>query len=211
MRRRRSSRLAPLAKLLTLLALGGFLLGLLSFGTNLPRQPDAPGRQTDAIVVLTGGAGRIDRGFELLDKELSQRLFISGVYRGVEVGELLELAQRSPQELRCCIELGYEADNTIGNARETAAWARDNEVQSLRLVTAAYHMPRARLELSRRLPHVEILMEPVFSDGFREEDWLWRRHSAGLLALEYLKYLAAVVRGLPEQAVRLVVSGREGA
>lgn len=180
--------------LLPPLLLAAFLLGLFRFAERLPRAAEEPDRVTDGIVVLTGGAGRIDRGFELLEASLSERLFISGVYRGVEVDELLDLAQRSPEELRCCIELGYEADDTLGNAYETEAWVAREGVGSLRLVTAAYHMPRARLELSRRLPEVEILVEPVFTEGFREHDWWRRRGSAGLLALEYLKYLAALTR-----------------
>ena len=104
--------------LLPLLAVAAFLIGLFNFAEGLPQEAEAPERLTDAIVVLTGGPGRIDRGFELLAEDRAERLFISGVYRGVEVGELLRLAQRSPDEMRCCIELGYEASNTRGNAQE---------------------------------------------------------------------------------------------
>src|SRR5690625_4914973 len=201
MARRRAS-FRRILWLLPLLALGGLLAGLVDFARNLPRQSEAPERQTDAIVVLTGGAGRIDRGFELLEADRADRLFISGVYQGVEVSELLRLAQRSPDEMRCCIELGYEASNTRGNAEETAAWARNRDIRSLRLVTAAYHLPRARLELARRLPEVEILTEPVVTEPWTGSRW-WRNYrTASTLTQEYLKFLAAVVRGLPESLSR---------
>lgn len=207
MRRRFAASRLRLFWLLPLALLAGFLLGLSRFAESLPREAQEPGRITDGIVVLTGGAGRIDRGFELLEAGLSERLFVSGVYRGVEVDELLDLAQRSPEELRCCIELGYEADDTLGNAYETEAWVAREGIRSLRLVTAAYHMPRARLELSRRLRDVEILVEPVFTEGFREHDWWTRRNSAGLLALEYLKYLVALARAHVTAAVEGLGAG----
>lgn len=203
MRARRATRLLLLlAWLLPLLALAALLFGLFHFAAQLPRTSQAPERATDAIVVLTGGAGRIDRGFELLAEERAERLLISGVYRGVEVEELLALAQRSPEEMRCCIELGYEADNTIGNARETAVWVATHHIRSLRLVTAAYHMPRARLELSRYLPGVEILEEPVLAETSRLDGWWRHRPTATLIAMEYLKYLAASLRTLPEELNR---------
>lgn len=41
----------------------GWMLGFAWFAIFLPQPLD--GRQTDAIVVLTGGAGRIDRGIAL--------------------------------------------------------------------------------------------------------------------------------------------------
>ncbi|HLS68112.1 MAG TPA: YdcF family protein [Kiloniellales bacterium] len=204
---RRPSRTRRTLWLLPLLALGLLLFDLLDFAERLPREAEAPKRPTDAIVVLTGGAGRIDRGFELLESGLAERLFISGVYRGVEVGELLRLAQRSPDEMRCCIELGYEASNTRGNARETAAWARAHKIGSLRLVTTAYHLPRARLELARSLPEVEILMEPVALEAWRDGPWWGNRRMASTLSQEYLKYLAARLRTLPQRAVGYVSAG----
>ena len=42
--------------------------------------------------------------------------------------------------------LGREADNTHGNARETAGWMRGEGYRSLRLVTSWYHMRRSLLE-----------------------------------------------------------------
>ena len=99
-----------------------WLAGLLWFATGLPSSVAEPERVTDAIVVLTGGSGRVHRGLQLLAEKRAKKLFISGVYRGVDVQELLRISQRSPSDLECCIALGYEADSTRGNARETAIW-----------------------------------------------------------------------------------------
>lgn len=190
----RRKRRGRLILLLPALLLAGFLFGLARFAAGIPTQPEAPERPVDAIVVWTGGSGRLDQGLRLLEDGRAQRLFVSGVYHGVEVDELLEVAARRPEDLRCCIELGYAAGNTRENAQETGDWVRSNDLRSLRLVTAAYHMPRSLLELRRAVPGVEILAEPVFPEAFREEDWRWRVRSLALLVNEYVKYLIASLR-----------------
>ncbi|MCG8354863.1 MAG: YdcF family protein [Kiloniellales bacterium] len=189
--------------LLRLLAAIGLLAavwtaGLIWFANSLPESVSEPRRQTDAIVVLTGGSGRLHRGFELLEAKLARKLFVSGVYRGVEVKELLGFFQGAPEELVCCVELGYEADDTRGNARETAQWMREQGFGSLRLVTASYHMPRSLIEFTQAMPQIEIVPHPTLSANFRQSDWWLWPGSSGLLATEYSKYLIALVRsGLP--------------
>ncbi|MGM0559926.1 MAG: YdcF family protein [Pseudomonadota bacterium] len=190
----RRKRRGRLLLLLPALLLATFIFGLARFASNIPTQSDKPGEPVDAVVVWTGGSGRLDQGLKLLEEGQAERLFVSGVYHGVEVDELLEVAARNPDELRCCIELGYAAGNTRENAQETAAWASHNDLRSLRLVTAAYHMPRSLLEMRRAIPDVEILAEPVFPDAFRQEDWRWRARSLALLVNEYAKYLIASLR-----------------
>jgi len=170
-------------------------VGLLWFAAALPSSVADPTRRTDAIVVLTGGSDRVHQGIELLADDRAAKLFISGVYRGVDVQELLRVSQSSPAHLTCCIVLGYEADSTRGNAAETAEWMRTEGLSSLRLVTAAYHMPRSLLEFRQAMPEIEIVPHPVFPANFKRDDW-WRwPGSATLIASEYSKYLIALVRG----------------
>lgn len=185
-----------LVRLLSILALALALwaAGLLWFAANLPTAVADPSRRTDAIVVLTGGTGRLRQGFELLAQDRAQELFVSGVGRGVKVSELLDIDQIAPPELACCVVLGYTAGDTHGNALETAAWMKKQGFTSLRLVTATYHMPRSLLEFRAAMPQIEILPHPVFSRNFRQENWWQWRGSAILLAKEYNKYLLAWVR-----------------
>lgn len=169
--------------------------GLLWFATLLPEAVAQPRARSDAIVVLTGGSGRLQQGLRLLAEGRARKLFVSGVYKGVEVAELLRISQSSPKDLECCVFIGYEADDTRGNAKESAAWMRDQGFRSLRLVTATYHMPRSLREFRRAMPTVEILPHPVFPEHFKGADW-WRwPGSASLVISEYVKYLAAVLRG----------------
>lgn len=188
---RRLKRLAALASVL-LLAYG---IGFLWFTTMMPTSAEDDDRVTDAIVVLTGGSDRLGVALDLLSANRARKLFVSGVYRGVDVRQLLDLSQHSPEDLSCCVVLGYEADNTRGNAIETATWMKEQGFTSLRLVTATYHMPRSLLEFRRLMPHIEIIPHPVFPEHFKSDDWWKWPGSSSLLITEYSKYLVALLRG----------------
>lgn len=188
-------RAVALALLLVLLWLGG----LLWFATALPDAVEDPETVTDAIVVLTGGAERVAGGLALLEAGKARMLFVSGVHRGVDLADLLRQTHPLPAPPSCggrCIALGHAADDTVGNAVETAAWMRAGGFNSLRLVTAAYHMPRSLLEFHRAMPGLAIVPHPVFPDAFKQEQW-WRwPGTIHLMAVEYSKYLVAMVRPL---------------
>ena len=176
----------------TLLAL--YVVGLFVFAATMPRAVADPSLETDAIVVLTGGSQRLSSAFELMADKRARWLFVSGVNPQTDIASLPGAGLLAPEQRACCVVLGRDADDTIGNAIETAEFARRHAVRSLRLVTASYHMPRSLLELKRALPEVRIVEHPVFPVGFRQDDW-WRWPGSGnLVVLEYNKYLAARVR-----------------
>ena len=200
-RARRRRHLLPIV----LLATVAYLAGLVWFVRLIPGEAAEGRRQpTEAIVVLTGGGGRIAEGLDLLAREQGQKLFISGVYRGVEVQQLLQLAQRQPDEMLCCITLGYEAQDTAGNAEETAVWITDQGYRSLTLVTSAHHMPRSLLEFHAALPDTEILPHPVpRPENDNSIVWYWVRAAYAVFS-EYNKYLLTQLRlALDETYARL--------
>lgn len=192
-RRRRALRLALFALAVLFFCWAG---GFYRFAATIPDRAPPPDIVTDAIVVLTGGVGRVDAGLALLDRGAAKKLFVSGVYRGVDVRALLEAASHSPTDVECCITLGYAADSTRGNAEETVEWLRQEGYRSLRIVTASYHMPRSLYEFRRLLPAgIQVVPHPVFPAGFYSNDW-WRWHGSARLAVsEYHKYLLARVVG----------------
>ena len=172
-----------------------WLLGLMWFAAAVPVRVEDPETHTDAIVVLTGGSERLSTGLGLLAAGKAEQLFVSGVHKGVEVGDLLRVARQGRhRELAGSVVLGYAADDTVGNAAETAAWVTREHLRSLRLVTAAYHMRRSLWEFHRAMPGVVIVPHPVFPDAIKSRDWWHRPGTAALLATEYSKYLAAVFR-----------------
>ena len=164
-----------------------YALGYALFVVLLPRPADD--RMTDAIVVLTGGPKRIDRGLDLLEQHRARRMLISGVARTVTAAELAAENEHDAALFNCCIDLGRESVDTRSNAEETARWLQRHKFKTVRLVTTDWHMPRASFELSRRIDDgVEILKDAIPSDpNFRQ------------LFTEYNKYLlrhAAVVIGI---------------
>lgn len=123
----------------------GFGVFLLSLGEPLED------RRTDAIVVLTGGSGRIDRALAVLRAGDAERMLVSGVDPDVKPVEFAVEYKIERKLFACCIDLGWEAVDTRSNAEETATWVRRHGFKSVRLVTTDWHMPRARLELSHAL------------------------------------------------------------
>ena len=134
-----------------------WLAGLIWFAGTIPNDVVDPYSPADAIVVLTGGSQRFETGLDLLAAGKGKQLFISGVHQGVTVADLMHQAHRAPDRPACCVVLGHEADSTLGNALETAAWMRREGYHSLRLVTAAYHMRRSLLEFARVMPEMTII------------------------------------------------------
>jgi uncharacterized SAM-binding protein YcdF (DUF218 family) len=171
-----------------------WLAGLCAFLQSIPKQIEDTTTLTDTIVVLTGGSLRLQTGLELLQKGNAGKLFISGVHRGVDVQQLLRLARQSPIEADCCIFLGHEADDTAGNAQETAVWMDKHVYRSMRLVTAAYHMPRSIIEFRHAMPNTTILLHPVFPKQVKLDKWWMWPGTAGLILGEYSKYLISKTR-----------------
>ncbi|MDJ0947871.1 MAG: YdcF family protein [Alphaproteobacteria bacterium] len=165
--------------------------GLAGFTSGFPRAIAEPGATTDVIVVLTGGSERLKEGFRLLAEQKAKKLFISGVYRGVEVEQLLGLSRAAPDNISCCVVLGHAASDTRGNATETARWVLDQGHASIRLVTADYHMPRSLFEFRRTMPQIRIIPHPVFPKSVRRENWWRYLGTSQLYAEEFNKYLIA--------------------
>ena len=159
------------------LVLLAWALGFMWFAVLLPRPADET--HADAVIVLTGGEGRIARGLETLNQRWATLMLVSGVDPEVKPGEFMAQYGVSAAQMRCCITLGYESVDTRSNAREAAGWIAQNRVHSVRLVTSDWHMRRAAWEFSRVLPaDVKVI-----------EDAVPTRPSFSILISEYTKLL----------------------
>lgn len=168
--------------------------GLFLFAADIPAQFQDDGQTTDGIVVLTGGTRRLETGLALLAAKRGKKLFVSGVHHGTDVAELMRVYRTDPRLLDCCLKLGYTADDTMGNARETAEWAAAENVKSIRIVTSNYHMRRSLFELERLLPNVRLIPHPVVPDHVKSTRWWNWPGSTNLIISEYNKYLLAGLR-----------------
>jgi len=131
------------------LALLVYGVGYALFAMAMPGP--AGDESTDAIVVLTGGTGRLDRGFDLIRRGVARRLLISGVAPTVRPQELAAAYHVDPRLLACCVTLGRQAFDTRSNADEVASWLQRWHARSIRLVTNDIHMRRARFEIEKRV------------------------------------------------------------
>jgi uncharacterized SAM-binding protein YcdF (DUF218 family) len=183
-----------LAILLLLVLLWG--AGLLAFGDRVATSTPAPEPPTaDGIVALTGASSmRIEAATRLLELGKGGRLLISGVNRAVRPAELRDVARGAGRAYDCCVDLGFSAVNTQGNARETSEWVRAHHFDSLIVVTSDYHMPRALLELHASMPKVALHPYPVVTETVDARGWWRRGGDARRLMLEYSKYLLILAR-----------------
>ena len=171
-----------------------WVAGLLAFADRIVRQTpaDTPGA-ADGIVALTGGSDqRLEAATDLLEMGLGKRLLVSGVNLQARRSDLWGVTGAAKPVFDCCVDLGYAAADTIGNARETAEWTRAMGFKSLILVTADYHMPRAMLELKSALPTIPITAYPVATAELDARHWGATTLSARRMIVEYDKFLVAM-------------------
>jgi len=150
--------------------------------------------EVDAIVALTGGYQRIDQALALLEKGVGERLLISGVNPSTSGAALRRATGTKMATFACCVDIGYEALDTIGNANETAGWIRQRGYNRILVVTNNYHMPRSLLELSQASPDVTFLAYPVTHADLKTETWLSDPIALRTLFMEYAKYSLARLR-----------------
>ena len=159
--------------LILMLALGAAALafGFVLFAVSVTRDDATGWDKADGIVVLTGGDNRIEAGARLMSEGRAKRMLISGVNRKVSREEMQRLLNLDKQVFNCCVDLGYEALDTVGNADETRTWANTNGYTRLIIVTSRYHMPRSLAELALAMPGVTLLPYAVTPKRFPETAW----------------------------------------
>jgi uncharacterized SAM-binding protein YcdF (DUF218 family) len=184
-------------------AAGAMLLlaGFLVFAASAVRPPSKTKVIADGIVVLTGAERRIEAGLNLLREGSGRRLLISGMHHRTSPGEALRRTNTTGSPAPCCIDFGYQARDTVGNAVETKAWVDRHGFSRLIVVTSSYHMPRSLNELSLALPGVELVAHPVMPRLLGEGAWWLRPHAARVLISEYFKLLPSYARYAARQVL----------
>jgi uncharacterized SAM-binding protein YcdF (DUF218 family) len=203
----REKRPVRIVIIVLLVAFFIWFFGLFAFVSMIPNEVNNKYQSTDAIVVLTGGSDRLKQGLTLLTDKKAKKLFVSGVYRGNDVRRLLKVQQHNPAEVLCCINLGYAATSTAGNAIETASWIKEQGYGSIRLVTASYHMPRSLMEFRHIMPSIKIIPHPVFPVQFKRSQWWAWPGTAALTISEYTKFSVATAGRKLEKMGQLLADG----
>ncbi|MBB4350851.1 uncharacterized SAM-binding protein YcdF (DUF218 family) [Rhizobium cellulosilyticum] len=171
--------------------LGGGFLWFADSVTSL-RAPD--GVKADAIVVLTGGYLRIEQAVGLLRDGAGKRLLISGAHPSTTPTQIRKATQASADLFKCCVDIGYDAIDTIGNANEITRWIHDHGYKSVLVVTNNYHMLRSLHELRRADPATEFIAYPVVNADLARRAWFAEPDTLRTMLSEYGKVVLASLR-----------------
>lgn len=152
-----------------------WLAGAFSYFVSMQKKPTLyPDLQTDAIVVLTGGDGRIQKGLDLWSQLKAPELYITGVNKNNSRKAVLNSWKGEQRLPLCCLTLDFEATTTRENAQQTKRWIEQNYITSIRLVTSHYHMRRAVMEFEDLIPDITIIKHNVFSKKFTPQtSYFW--------------------------------------
>lgn len=139
-----------IARLFALMVIG-YAVGFILFAVTLGKPAAKDAEKTDAVVVITGGAGRIEHGIAVLERGKAGRLLVAGADPSVTKKDLVKRLGGKQRLLRCCVDLGSESVDTRSNAEEAERWLERRKFRSLRLITSDWHMRRARYEFRKVL------------------------------------------------------------
>lgn len=189
------SRPASILVAILIAALAALVIGFLAFADEVVDTRAPTDARADGIVALTGGTARIDGALQLLAEGRAGRLLISGVNPSVTPDILARtVGSGGRNAMQCCVDLGHDARDTVGNAAETRAWALDKGYGSLIVVTSDYHMARSMAELEKAMPETRLIAYPVSNPELHLARWWSDPDAFGLLVREYVKYLSTKVR-----------------
>ena len=178
-----------------IVAVSAFVGGFCVFASRVGNQSSVTLAPADAVVVLTGGEDRIAAGLHLIENRYGRRLLVSGVNR--TIGSPLDLSRKiggNAAIYRCCVDIGHDALDTIGNAGEARSWVEAKGFRSLIVVTSSYHMPRSLAEFTIAMPTVKLIAYPVPSRHYHLAVWWRHLPTARMLLGEYTKYLLSMTR-----------------
>lgn len=153
---RRSLISGILSFVFILAVLASFIVYIPYFGRNQKELTDRALYQIspDAIAVYTGDKGRISYALDLLKKNPSAKLFISGVYATNSFQTLLTKNEIiSAEELEGVqVDLDYNSRDTFENVRETVDFLNHNpELNKILIISSDYHILRIRMIVSHYL------------------------------------------------------------
>ena len=193
---RRTTGIVMTLILVVIIVAAGLVLGsFIRFSANvISMRPPAEMKDADGIVVLTGGAQRINQAVRLLDDGAAHRLLISGVYPATTGAQIQQLTSAEPALFECCVDIGHDAIDTRGNANEAAQWVNEHEYEDVIVVTSNYHMPRSLMELERADGQTRFIPYPVIDRDYGDLSWIRDRMVLNLLVSEYGKFIVARFR-----------------
>ena len=148
------------------------------------------------IIVLTGGKGRFEKGLSILKDNISEKLFVSGVFPGVDLKKKYISNTYESELFDCCIYYGNKAINTKENAAEVKEWIESNDIDTILLVSSYYHLPRSKIIFENEMPHINIFLIPSDDNFFESKEFLTHLFNLKLMVVEYSKIIFITIFGI---------------
>ena len=146
-------------------------------------------KRVDAIVVLSGGLGRVEEGLKLLKADKGEYLIISGVDKNSDINSIFFLHNPLDFVDNKRIILEKSSSSTFENARDVKKIIDRRGFKSIILITSAYHIKRAGFTFLRVFTDdVEIFYHTVSTENFNEQAWWKDRNSTLLVLTEFMKF-----------------------
>jgi uncharacterized SAM-binding protein YcdF (DUF218 family) len=121
----------------------------------------------DCAVVLTGGAGRVREGFDLLSNQNVKKLIISGVNPNSRLREIMPVWSFYGSLKEDDVVLERRSETTYGNAQQSLSIVEALRCRDIILVTSRLHMHRAYRTFRGSYPeNVEIFRHAVVSGRY---------------------------------------------
>lgn len=180
---------------LALIIIVSWLFGFFTFYSFIPDQYNYSNEHTDAVIVLTGGKGRIEAGINAFFKFKAKKLLISGVGGGLTRAAIIRKIHVIKPDYVIddeIIVLGNISNSTFTNAIESRIFLDLNHLNSYRIITSSYHYPRVKYIFEHMIPNKKLVMHPVFSSSFTKKSDFITRSSLRLSVMEYNKMIFAV-------------------
>jgi len=121
--------------------------------------------RADCGVVLTGGAGRIREGFDLLAQGQIHKLLISGVHPRASLREIFPQWPYYGTLREEDVVLERRSTTTYGNAVQSLPLVEAMRCRSLVLITSHLHMRRAFKTFRRAFPSEILILSRSVSSG----------------------------------------------
>jgi uncharacterized SAM-binding protein YcdF (DUF218 family) len=176
-------------------------MSFINFLFNVDKNNKNNKNNINNIVVLTGNAGRLAVGLDLMDNNINSRMLINninsrmlitGVAKGVKYSDIIK--NRDSKKDR--IDLGYNAQSTLGNALETALWIKERNINDIILITDNWHMPRTLLLFKASMPNREIVPYALKTVNFEFKEYLQFYNRTFFIYEEHMKYIISHVQVL---------------
>ena len=152
--------------------------------------------ENSTIVVFTGGKGRFEKGFNMLKDNVSRRLFISGVFPGINLEKKYVINDSDKKLFDCCISFDEKAANTIENVQEVKDWIFLNDINEIFLVSSYYHLPRIKILFEKIIPNLEVKIIPTEDSLFLPKKTVVYFFHIKLILTEYFKVLFILFFGI---------------